>query len=405
VDIEIRTITEDAFASWVDAMERAFGGVPSEDDVAFERRLAELDRTYGAFDGDRIVGTAAAFTMPMTVPGGDVSVGYVTGVGVAPTHRRRGVNTALMTALLEAARERRESVAVLYASEGGIYGRFGYGLATFGLGFDIETDRAAFVRGYAPAGTIRLAERAEAIEAILPLHRSIRRTIPGMVELDAARFGYTLHDHGPDRENPYFFALHDADGRLDGWAIYRIRHDWAGGIPNSTLQLRDLHAENPGAFADLWRYLLDMDLVARVQGGGRPADEPLLHLLREPRRLRAKILDGLWLRLVDVGGALEARRYGGAGRLVLEIRDALCPWNDGRWTLEVAPGGAGSCSRTDDEAAIALSVSELGAAYLGGVAFGRLARAGLVEERSAGAIAVADAMFTWDPAPWSPYIF
>jgi predicted acetyltransferase len=405
MDLEIRTITEDEFAEWVGSMERAFGGTPSPEDIAFERSVTELDRAYGAFDGGRIVGNAAAFTMPMTVPGGDVSVGYVTGVGVSPTHRRRGINSTLMTTLLENAHDRGEAIDVLYASEGGIYGRFGYGLASFGLAFDIDTHRSAFVRGYEPSGTVDLVERSDAVEPILAAHRAIRLEIPGMTELDAVRFDYVLRDHGPDRDSPYFFALHDAGGAVDGWAIYRIRHDWSQGVPNSTLQLRDLQAADAGAYADLWRFLFDVDLVSHVQGAGRRVDEPLLHRLREPRRFRGTIRDGLWLRLVDVAAALEARRYSAPGGIVLEVTDPVCPWNDGRWALEVADDGTARCSRTDDDATIASSVSELGAAYLGGASFRRLARAGLVEERSAGALAAADRLFTWDPAPWSPYVF
>ena len=133
---------------------------------------------FAAFDGPEIVGTSGAYTMPMTVPGGQTEVGFVTAVGVRPTHRRRGINTELMRRQLDDARRRGEVASVLFASEGGIYGRFGYGLATFGLSFRVETARSAFVRGYAPAGEIRAVERADAVEEILSINAANRLLRP-----------------------------------------------------------------------------------------------------------------------------------------------------------------------------------------------------------------------------------
>ena len=147
MDIEIRTISEGELDAFFRATESAFSSVASDDELARERTMAEPDRCFAAFDGPEIVGTAGAYTMPMTIPGGETEVGFVTAVGVRQTHRRRGVNSELMRRQLDDARRRGEVAAVLYASEGGIYGRFGYGLATFGLSFRAETARSAFVRG------------------------------------------------------------------------------------------------------------------------------------------------------------------------------------------------------------------------------------------------------------------
>lgn len=405
MDLQIRTISEEEFPAYVRAVEAAFSEVPSDEDVERERRLAEFDRCFAMFDGPDIVGTAAAFTMPMTVPGGEIEVGYVTAVGVKPTHRRQGINTELMRRQLEDARERGELVEVLYASEGGIYGRYGYGLATLGVSIDVESARSAFIRGYERSGSIRLVERDAAMKDVLAVHEAVLPTRPGMVRLDEHRFDYGLHEHGRDRTAPRFFALHEGEGAVDGYTIYRVKDDWAGGVSKSVLTVRDLQATTPGSYADLWRFVLDVDLTERVQSWNRAVDEPLLHLVREPRRLRATMEDNLWLRLVDVAGALAARRYRAEGRVVLQIRDGFCPWNDGRYALESGAGEPGAATRVREEPQIVCTVNDMGAAYLGGVSFRQLGRAGRVEERSPGALARADAMFGWDPAPWSPYVF
>jgi predicted acetyltransferase len=158
------------------------------------------------------------------------------------------------------------------------------------------------------------------------------------------------------------------------------------------------------AYVALWRFCFDMDLAGKFEGWGRPVDEPLLHLLAHPRALRFGLGDGLWLRLVDVAGALAARRYSAEGQLTLEVRDAFCPWNEGRFVLEGGPDGA-RCRTGGDEPDLLVDAADLGAAYLGGARFGTLHRAGRVEEVTAGALARADAMFTWDPPPWCPHVF
>jgi predicted acetyltransferase len=406
MDLQIRRITEDEFEPFLIASETASSDAADRDELERERSIAEPDRNVAAFDGPDIVGTAGAFTMPISIPGGELVVGYATLVGVLPTHRRRGIAARLMRWLLDDARERGELLSVLYASEGGIYGRYGYGLGTIGLTFRIETARSAFVRGYGPSGQIRLVDRERATKEILAVHEATRLGVPGMVRLDERRLAYVIgHEHGAEKERPSFFALHEGAAGVDGYAIYKVAHDWPDGTPNSTLHVRDLVAANPGAYADLWRFVLDVDLVTYVDASNRPSDEPLFHLLREPRRLGARVSDNLWVRLVDVPGALAARRYGAAGRVVLEIADPFCPWNEGRYGLEAAEDGSAVAEATSEPAEIACTASDLGATYLGGTSFRELHRAGRVDERAEGALARADAMFGWDPAPWSPYEF
>jgi len=223
MDLQIRTISGDEFLPYMRAIDAAFSETASDEDIERERRMAEMDRCFAAFDGPEIVGTAAAFTMPMTVPGGEIEIGFVTMVAVRPTHRRRGVNTALMRRQLEDARERGEAVEVLFASEGGIYGRYGYGLATFGLSIEIETARSAFVRGSESTGELRMVPRDAAEEAILAVNEATRLDRPGMVQLDERRLDYMLsHEHGPEKDVPSLFVLHEAVDGVDGYAVYKV---------------------------------------------------------------------------------------------------------------------------------------------------------------------------------------
>jgi len=406
MDVEIRTIEAHEFETYNAAVELAFSDSLKPEEVERERSLIEYDRAFAALDGPEIVGATAAFTMPMTVPGGEVSVPYVTFVGVRPTHRRRGILTALMRNQLEQVHERGEPLAVLTASEGSIYGRFGYGLATYGLSIDVPVARSAFVRGYRPNGTMRFVSREDAVASVLRVHEIVRRERPGMMALNETRLAYGWHDHesDPDKGASTLFVLHEGEDGVDGFVIYRVKDDWPSSVPESVLKVRDLQASNPSAYADLWRFVLDVDLIARVMAWGRPVDEPLLRLVTEPRRLNATLTDELWVRVVDVADALRRRRYAAEGRVVLEVNDRFCPWNDGTYVLEGGPDGA-ACEPTDAEPDLVCSTNDLGAAYLGGSSFRQLQRAGFVEERTTGALARADAMFGWDPAPWSPYVF
>lgn len=406
MDVQIRAISEDELVPFILAAEAASSEATDEAEIERERSLAEPDRCLAAFDGPDIVGTAGAFTMPMTIPGGQTVVGFPTLVGVLPTHRRRGIAAQLMRRQLDDANARGELLSVLYASEGGIYGRFGYGIGTIGLSIHVGTAGSAFVRGYAPSGEMRLVERDRAIKEMLAVHEATRLEIPGMVHLDERRLTYALgHVHGAEKLLPTMFALHEGPSGVDGFVAYKVAHEWPQGYSESTLTVRELDATNPGAYADLWRFVLDLDLVANVEASNRPIDEPLFHLVREPKRLRARMSDNLWVRLVDVAGALGARRYDAAGRIVLEVADRFCPWNGGRYTLETGEDGSAAVQGTTDEPDLSCTVSDVGAAYLGGTSLRELARAGRVEERTAGALATADAMFGWDPAPWSPYDF
>jgi predicted acetyltransferase len=403
VDVEIRTIAPEEFEAYIEALTAAFGDRARPEDVDRERKVAEIDRCLAALDGDEIVGGASASSFTLTVPGGFLRAAGVTGVGVKPTHRRRGINTALMRRQLDDVRAGGERVAVLYASEGSIYGRYGYGIGSFRCSMDVERGRTSFVRGYRPSGRTRLLERENALKAFLPLYDRARTERPGGIELDLNWFEYRFAETNWGGESrKWFYAAHEGTDGLDAYAVYDIRH--GADHHRRELVVEEVQAVSPQGYADIWRYLFDVDLIERITARGRPLDEPLVHLVREPEKLQLKTEDALWVRLVDLPRALEARRYGARGRVTFEVRDPFCPWNEGRYALEGGPDGV-ACEPTQDDPEIVLTVNELGAAYLGGVSFRQLYRAGRIAEERTGALARADAMFAWDPAPWCSFVF
>ncbi len=405
MDIQIRTISEDEVDAWFHAIELSFSGVAAPEDVAHERLVLETDRTIAAIDDGRIVGGATAASYRFTMPGGaQIRAAGVTAVGVQPTHRRRGINTALMRAQLDDVHARGESMAVLYASEGGIYEPFGYGLASFLGEIDLEGGRSSFVRDYRPSGSVRLLDREEALPLMRPVYDRAQRERPGMIAMDDRWWEWLFFRGEKEKDDPTFFVVHDTDGVADAYATYRVKHEWVDSIPKLELTVKQLVATDPRAYADIWRYLFDVDLVHRVRAWNRPVDDPLLYLMQEPRRLRFRIGDALRVRMVDVPAALASRGYARDGQLVIDVRDAFCPWNEGRFTLDVA-GGAAVCERSTDDPDIVCEAAALGATSFGGATFGQLGRAGRAMEGRPGGLARADAMFACDASPWSSFIF
>jgi predicted acetyltransferase len=405
MELLIRTIEQDEREAWVRAAETAFSVIPKDDEVQADLPVIETDRSFAAFDGDRIVGTSAAITFRMVVPGGArVPTAGVTMVGVQPTHRRRGINTAMMAAILDQAAERGEPLAALFASEGAIYGRFGYGLAAFLGEFEAEAARMDYVRGVTVPGRVELVSKEEAMPIVSRVYDAALR--PGGVERsDGFRdhvFSHVFHD---ERDKPWFYAVHvDDGGEADAYAVYTMKHEWPRSVPSGRIEVKESMASTAEGYAAIWRFLFDVDLVATVEAWNRPADDPLLHLVREPRRLRFGLCDGLWVRLLDVPAALEARRFAADGRVVVEVTSPFRPETDGRYEL-VVEGGTGRCARSDGMPDLVASVNVLGAAYLGGITFRELAWASQVEERTEGSLGRADAMFGWSPAPWCPWAF
>jgi predicted acetyltransferase len=401
---EVRTVTDlDEFTRAVFAIGQYFGMVPTEERMQRFLDQLTLERTHAALSDGTIVGGAAAFTFDLTVPGGDLPTAGVSVVGVYPTHRRRGVLRSLMRAQLDDAHERGEPLAALWASEETIYGRFGYGLAAFCGEINLAHEYTSFAQPFEPKGTLRFLNSDEALEALPPVFDRIRLQWPGMFSRNKLWWQQREVDDPEERRDgagPKRWIAYERDGSIEGYAVYRHKPGWEEGSTVAELRVLEALGATPTAERDIWAYLLAIDWKAVVKAFLLPPDHALFLLLATPRRLRYRMGDGIWVRLVDVGAALSGRKYSTDGSIVFEVHDDFCPWNEGRWKLE-----NGSASRTDDEADIVLGAQALGSAYLGGIPFAALARAGRIEELKDGAVTRADALFRWDRHPWCPEIF
>ena len=398
-----RPLTEADFSEFHRVFATAFLREVTPEQDELERALFEPGRFHGVFDGDELVGCGGIFTKRMTFPGPRVEpLGGVTTVGVAPGHRRRGVLTRLMRAQLHGLHEQgAEAVVALWAAEGGIYGRFGYGVAAHYT--EIELPRGAAFLSTVDTGAERVREltRAEALPLLVALHERVRPTRVGWVTRAPAFWDFHLADHSGARhgQSALRFAVHP-----DGYAVYRVAENWTERGPRHVLNVRELVAATPVGYAALYRYLLDLDLIGEVSHRLAASDEPVVHLLADSRAALRRTSDSLWVRLVDVDRALASRDYAAPLDVVLEVRDAVCPWNAGRWRLVVSDGVA-EVARTDRPADLELDVTVLGAVFLGGTRLSALAAAQRVRELTPGAVRAASRAFGGDHDPHCPEIF
>lgn len=429
----IRMLTEDDLPGFQLVHQHAFhGGEPSEQSRASMLARFEFDRNLAAFDGPTQVGAAGIFSFRMRVPGALIPVAGVTMIAVLPSHRRRGVLTSLMRQQLTDIHERGEAVAALFSSETGIYSRYGYGIASWQAFYRLRGGEGALAVS-APARDglrLRLADPGSARAELAKVYDLVLAQRPGLYTRNDVWWDKVLTDD-VNPSTPLRCVLAEDDAGPLGYALYTGAPSWDDPtfLPDSSMDIREVMVSDPAAAAALWGDLLSRDLTTDFTAAMRPVDDPVRHLLADPRRLRAMVSDGLWVRLVDVGQALAQRRYAAPVDVVIEIpADDLCPHNAGRWRLTTQPsrppadspahtagpadgagfpvgGLAATCERTSAPADVIVPVQALGAAYLGGTQLDTLARAGLLTQTRPGAIAALSTALTWSPAPWCPYIF
>jgi predicted acetyltransferase len=387
------------FQSALMALGQYFGMEPGDDVSQQFAQLLPTERMHAVWDGAAVVAGAGSLPLTLSVPGGELPCSGTTVVGVSPTHRRRGLLRQLMRAELDEAHERGEPLAALWASEEPIYGRFGYGQAAFAGDISIQKRHDAFAVPSARVGTVRFLEADEALTLFPPLWEALARERPGMPR--RSRDWWKLRSLAESKESgKNRLALVELDGAPAAYGIYHLEPKWEGFVSTGTVVVAEAMGVAPAAVAQLWRFLLDIDWVETITTSLIPPDHPLFFLLSEPRRARYRRGDGLWVRLVDVGAALAGRTYPVAPDLVFEVRDAFCPWNEGRWHL-----AGTTAERTEAPPDLALDVATLGSAYLGGLGFAQLAQGGQVEELTPGALERADSAFRHGLHPWCPEIF
>lgn len=387
------------------AISRGFHQDYRQDEWGYDRAVLEPDRCFGFTVDDRWIATCGAYTRTLTVPGGSVPTAAVSLVTVAPSYRRRGLLNQMMTHQLEDVQRRGvEPVALLWASESLIYGRYGYGHATPRVQISGATRSTAFLPSVdLGRGSTDEVSQEEFRAAGVELHRSLLPARPGLFDRDDAWWDLVLHDPERYRDgaSALRFALHyGAEGEVDGYAVFRL----SAGRSDRAVEVVELDAAGPASYAAVWRYLLDLDLVRKFVRRNAPADEPLRHLVTDQRAITTELLDGTYVRLVDLPAALAARRYSAEVDVVVAVTDGQLPANDGVFRLQVGPSG-GTATPTASEPDLSLGVRELGAAYLGGTSLNELHRAGRIAEHRTGVVGELSAAFDWPVAPFCPDFF
>ena len=402
-----RPITEDEILHFRERISTGFGedlGEQDRDNDRFEA-LLPLDRTVAGFDGDELIGTLGGYPLEIIVPGGaSVPMAGTTIVTVQPTHRREGMLNAMMSDHLDDTARRGEPLIGLWASETAIYGRYGFGRAT---SRDVaESSNAALRITGSPEGTVRYLDAAEAPEVLPAIFDAVRATKPGMLTRTDDWWKHRIF-YDPERwregSSAKRFVVYEADGMAEGYAIYTQKPDWEDFVPNGQVRVKEIFALTNRAHNGLWNYVASIDLFPRVRHWNVPTDDPLWWKLADPRRVARKRVDGLWLRIMDVPAALEARTYETDGALRISIDDPFRPDNAGVYELSVSDG-VGKCVKVDGDADATLRIDDLGALYLGGSDALAMAAAGLIDGAD-DHITLLHRIFHTDIQPWCDDVF
>lgn len=404
-----------AFTAWLQAEGRGFyQGAAAQQEIDEQLSGAAFRRTTGVWDETAAspevpVATVSTWPSPLSVPGArTVDAWAISAVTVAPTHRRRGIARALLESELRTAQGLGLPLAMLTASEATIYGRYGFAPAAMIADLEVVTRRAKWT-GPEASGRVHFVTLKQLRDECKDVFDRARVQTPGDVALDDyiwARLFSLVGEYKSEAKHLRAVRYDDVDGRPQGFVVYRVAEGSDGDFTNHSVSVQHLVAATDDAYAGLWRYLLELDLVSTVSAPLRSVDEPLLWQVADHRAVRrTRISDHLWVRILDVPAALAARTYSAPGRLVLDVADPL-GLADGRFLIEIDARGAATVSPITGDAApetvdaLALSVNELGALYLGGTSAHTLLRAGRVTELSEGAADTVDASFRSVVTPW-----
>jgi len=349
------------------------------------------------------------------VPGASVPCAGLTWVGARPDHRRHGLLTAMIATHFTRALGRGEPVSALFAAEPAIYGRFGYGSAASDLRLTLP--RGAALRDV--PGSAELTVRFETVDVqahgsiVDTVHAAAGRGRPGWITRDTAQLS-ARHLVDPPAlragAEPLRIVTVRSGDDVRGYALLRRKDTWCERGPEYTVDVREVATIDAAAAHRLWSFVLDLDLTATVSGPKLAVDDPLMHLLVDPRKVVPRLVDNLWIRVLDVPTALTGRRYSARVDVVLDVTDTRIPANAGRWRLtthDVDEHGAwtATCERTQDPADITLDVRELGALYLGSGSLTALASAGLVTAVRPDRLAEASTALAWPVAPVCSWVF
>ena len=395
--LELRTVSDAEFVEWLHSESRSHGNRLNHDPEELRPHF-DLARSIAVFDQGKIVGGSHSHFLEMSLPGASAYIAGVSNVAVQPTHTRRGIMTRIMRYQFNDFHERGEPLSALFASQSIIYGRFGYGIGSLHERWSIERHHNAYARPFEGSGRIVFVDPVDITREFPEVFR--RSTLGRPAVFQRAMHHWQRDSRAPEHrqggQGGLFYAAYEVDGRVDGYATYRTS--------GTTLTVNELMATTVEANAALWRFCFEIDLMTVTEAIRRPVDDPMPWMLADTRRLQRITRDGVWVRIIDVAAALQLRRYLQNDRLVIDVRDDFCPWNQRRFELESSPDGA-SCCATESSPDLAIGVSALASTYMGAVSFSTLTMAGLVEERSPGALLRADRMFAAERQPWTPHNF
>lgn len=410
MSVEIRVCPPERFVEMLKVAEIGFGEDAPDDLIGRVELVADKERWFVPFDGDRIVGTSGIFSMRLNVPGGELPVGAITWVTVTPSHRRRGLMSGMMRMMIDDCHRRGEPLAALWASEAIIYQRFGFGLGTVCANVRAEMREVSISNLWPREGSCRLLPAGEGLDLVAPVYQAATVSHPGFLARtpDWWLGILPLVDKDAKGGEARRLVVYETDLGPEAYAIYKTKVEWSDAGPGGTISVDEAIGSTARGTREIWRYLLEIDLVRTLKAHRLPVDHPLFTLVTEPRRLGATIGDGLWLRIIDVVAALEGRTYGidgrGDGSLILDLRDDYCPWNAGRWQLDVSKGRA-RVTRTEQTADLGLSASELASLFLGGFTATALVASGRIEQLRSSSLGTADALFPTAGKPWCPQEF
>ncbi|MEV3993724.1 GNAT family N-acetyltransferase [Streptomyces sp. NPDC049837] len=401
--MDIRSVPEAHVDRAMELVYLVFHDHPEEERRKHHRELVLQCERIGAYDGDTLVGFVAAHPFTLSVPGGELPCPGLTFVSVAPTHRRRGVLSAMIAELFRRAARQGRPLAALWASEDAIYGRFGFSPAMECLSVEIDSRRPLTLRIAPDERPLRLIAPPDAPAVVGPYYDATRAARAGRIARDAERWSgewLTEEDEEDDELSPPRIVALGAEGEpIAGYAVYRTKPGNDDTGTPGVVRVDELEADDAPAAAALWRYVASIDLTGTVRAWGRPLDDPLPLFAADRDQVRVTgRFPGLWVRLVDAAAALTGRSWAAPVDVVLDVRDDHLPANSGRFRLTATPGTC-SYERVDGAPDLSFDVRDLAACYLGGTEVRHLVRAGLVTEHTEGAAAALDAALRTELLP------
>jgi predicted acetyltransferase len=397
--VDIRSLAEDELPELRRITSYAFADSRSDEERRSLPDPLRPEWTTCAFVDGRLATTFGAYPFRVRLNGAAVPMAGVTAVATLPEFRRRGLLRQVITTSFGEQRERGESLAILWASLGAIYQRYGYGLASTHASYRIDPRDIRFNDPPPAPGGVRIMDAADARPHLEAIYKAFARPRNLMLHRAPAMWDFRLTPPGPQR--PQVGVYFDPAGEPRGYVVFALRADPEIGFGRGQrISASDFAYLDLEAYRGLWDFFAAHDLVREVEWQQVPEDDPIPHLLAEPNELQRRIGAAIWMRVTDVEGALRQRPYGDDGALSVRVVDPLCDWNAGVFTVETA-GGATEVSRAGGDADLTVPVAALAVLLAGHRSATQLARAGLVAGDDT-ALGVADGLFATAFAPWCP---